>query len=78
VAQSIIFDYKRLIPSSVYLEGEYGQNDICIGVPAIIGRKGVEEIITLDLNTEEQELFIKSANAVRTTNQILKEMHTLE
>ena len=77
VAESIIFDYKRLIPSCVYLEGEYGQNDICIGVPAIIGRRGVEEIITFDLDDEEKELFIKSANAVRSTNKILKEMKIL-
>ena len=71
VAQSIIDDYKRLIPSCVYLEGEYGQNDICIGVPAIIGRNGVEKIVTLELNNEEMELFSKSADAVRATNQIL-------
>jgi malate dehydrogenase len=77
VAQSIVNDYKRLIPSCVLLEGEYGQNDICIGVPAIIGRNGVEKIITLDLNDEEKALFEESASAVRATNQILKEIDAL-
>ena len=77
VAQSIINDYKRLIPSCVYLEGEYGQSDICIGVPAIIGRNGVEEIVSLELNDEEKALFEKSANAVRSTNQVLKEINAL-
>ena len=72
VAQSIIHNYKRLIPSCVYLDGEYGQTDICIGAPAIIGRKGVGKIITLDLNAEEKALFKNSADAVRSTNQVLK------
>jgi malate dehydrogenase len=71
VAASIIHDYKRLIPSCVYLDGEYGQKDICIGVPAIIGRNGVEKIVDFNLNSEEKALFEKSANAVRATNKIL-------
>jgi len=77
VAQSIINDYKRLIPSCVYLDGEYGQKDICIGVPAVIGRNGVETIVTLDLNTEEKAQFEKSADAVRSTNLVLKEIKAL-
>ena len=77
VAESIVNDYKRLIPSCVYLDGEYGQSDICIGVPAIIGRNGVEKIVTLDLNNEEKALFEKSADAVRSTNQVLKEINAL-
>jgi len=77
VAQAIINDYKRLIPSCVYLEGEYGQSDICIGVPAIIGRNGVEKIVTLELDDEEKALFEKSANAVRSTNQVLKDINVL-
>jgi malate dehydrogenase len=60
VAQSILLDYKRLIPCCVYLEGEYGQTDICIGVPAIIGRNGVEKIIDFKLNEEEKALFEKA------------------
>ncbi len=77
VVESIVKDYKRMIPSCVYLEGEYGQKDICIGVPAIIGRNGVEKILDLQLNTEETELFVKSADAVRKTNDVLKEIKAL-
>ena len=77
VVESIVKDYKRMIPSCVYLEGEYGQNDICIGVPAIIGRNGVEKILDIQLNAEEKELFAKSADAVRKTNDVLKEINAL-
>ncbi|MDR0505719.1 MAG: malate dehydrogenase [Dysgonamonadaceae bacterium] len=77
VAASIINDYKRLIPCCVYLEGEYGQNDICIGVPAIIGRNGVSSIVDINLNEEEKSLFEKSAEAVRKTNDVLKEINAL-
>ncbi|GHT08926.1 malate dehydrogenase [Bacteroidia bacterium] len=77
VAQSIISDYKRVIPCCVYLEGEYGQSDICIGVPAVIGRTGVEKIVDFNLNDEEKALFEKSANAVRSTNNVLKEINAL-
>ncbi|MDR0547467.1 MAG: malate dehydrogenase [Dysgonamonadaceae bacterium] len=77
VAASVINDYKRLIPSCVYLDGEYGQTDICIGVPAIIGRNGVEKIVDLKLNDEEKSLFEKSASAVRATNNVLKEINAL-
>lgn len=71
VAAAVLHDYKRLIPSCVYLDGEYGQTDICIGVPAVIGRNGVEKIVDLKLNGEEKALFEKSVNAVRSTNNIL-------
>jgi malate dehydrogenase len=77
VAASILNNYKRLIPCCVYLEGEYGQNDICIGVPAIIGRQGVVSIVDVKLNVEEKALFEKSAEAVRKTNNILKEIKAL-
>ncbi|GHT20591.1 malate dehydrogenase [Bacteroidia bacterium] len=77
VAESIVNDYKRVIPACVYLEGEYGQKDICIGAPAVIGRKGVESIVDLKLNAEEKALFEKSADAVRKTNDVLKEIKAL-
>ncbi len=77
VVESIIRDYKRMIPSCVYLEGEYGQKDICIGVPAILGRNGVEKVLDFDLNAEEKALFEKSADAVRKTNDVLKEINAL-
>jgi hypothetical protein len=63
--------------SSRYLEGEYGQNDICIGVPAVIGRKGIEKIVKLDLTKEEAAKFEASAAAVRKTNQVLHEIKAL-
>jgi malate dehydrogenase len=77
VTASIIKNYCRQIPSCVYLEGEYGLNDICIGVPAIIGRNGVESIVQINLNEEETALFEKSADGVRKTNAILYELGVL-
>jgi malate dehydrogenase len=57
-----------MIACSVFLEGEYGQNDICIGVPCIIGKNGIEEILSIELNDDEKQLFAKSADAVRNMN----------
>jgi malate dehydrogenase len=61
-----------MIACSVFLEGEYGQTDICIGVPCIIGKKGLEEIVTISLNDTEKAAFAKSADAVRNMNNDLK------
>ena len=77
VVESIIKNQKKLIPSCVALEGEYGQNDICIGVPTIIGRNGVEKIVELELNADEKALCVASADAVRKTNDVLKEINVL-
>ncbi len=77
VVESIIKNQKKMIPSCVALDGEYGQSDICIGVPAIIGRNGVEKIVEVELNAEEKELFEKSAAAVRKTNDVLAEMNAI-
>lgn len=74
VAESIIKDQKKMITSSVYLQGEYGLNDINIGVPIIIGRKGIERIVELELNADEKAKFEASADAVRKTNNVLAEM----
>lgn len=71
LVDSILNDQKRIIPCSVLLDGEYGQKDICIGVPVIIGKNGWENIIKLDLNETEKELFSNSANAVRNMNSAL-------
>lgn len=71
---SILHGQNRMIPCSVYLEGEYGESDICIGVPCIIGKNGVESIVDVSLNSEEQEKFKKSATAVRTMNAALNEI----
>jgi len=68
LVDSILNDQKRIIPCSVFLEGEYGQSDICIGVPVIIGKNGWENILELDLDSNEKDLFTKSADAVRNMN----------
>ena len=73
VVDSILNNQNRIIPSSVYLEGEYGVNDICIGVPCIIGKQGIVEIVELDLNQEEKSLFSNSVDAVRKMNKSLGE-----
>ena len=61
-----------MIACSVFLEGEYGQNDICIGVPCIIGKNGIEHIVDIKLNDAEKAAFAKSADAVRNMNTDLK------
>ena len=72
LVDSILNDQKKMIACSVFVEGEYGQNDICIGVPCIIGKNGVEEILSIELNDSEKNLFAKSADAVRQMNDALK------
>lgn len=71
LADSIVNDQKRLFPCCVYLDGEYGQSDICIGVPVIIGKNGWEEIVDVKLNADEKAAFSKSADAVRSMNSVL-------
>lgn len=71
LVKAIVRDEKRLIPCSVYLEGEYGQKDICIGVPVIVGKNGWEKVVDFQLNDEEKALFSKSADAVRNMNSVL-------
>jgi len=72
LVDSILNDQKKMIACSVFLEGEYGQSDICIGVPCIIGKNGLESIVDINLNDEEKALFTKSADAVRNMNADLK------
>ncbi len=71
VVEAIIHDQKCIIPCSALVEGEYGETGLCIGVPCLLGKGGIEKIIELDLNDEEKELFAKSAAAVRKTNEAL-------
>lgn len=71
LVDSILHDQKRIIPCSVMLDGEYGQSDICIGVPTIIGKNGWEKIMDLNLNDKELTSFQNSASAVRTMNEAL-------
>jgi malate dehydrogenase len=64
MAETILKDKRRIIPSCAYLEGEYGLNDICFGVPVKLGANGIEQIIELQLNGEEQAAVKKSAEGV--------------
>ena len=72
LVDSIVNDQKRMIPCSVMLEGEYQQEDLCIGVPCIIGKNGLESIVDVQLNEKEQDKFNQSAAAVKSMNEALK------
>jgi malate dehydrogenase len=74
LVDSIVNDQKRMIPCSVLLDGEYQQEDLCIGVPCIIGKNGLESIVDVQLNDAEQEKFNQSAAAVKTMNEALKDV----
>jgi len=71
LVEAIVRDEKKLFTCCVSLEGEYGQNDICIGVPVVIGKNGWEKIVDYKLNEEEQTAFNKSAEALRSMNSVL-------
>ena len=71
LVQAIACDQKKLFPCSVLLEGEYGQKDVCVGVPVIIGRDGVEKIVEVKLNDAEEAKFAESTEAVREVNKAL-------
>src|ERR1700754_3258105 len=72
LVKSILRDEKKLFTCCVSLNGEYGQKDICLGVPVVIGRNGWEKILDFGLDKDEQALFNKSADAVRSMNDVLK------
>ncbi|HEY8893214.1 MAG TPA: malate dehydrogenase [Niastella sp.] len=72
LVESILRDEKKLFTCCVSLNGEYGQKDICLGVPVVIGKSGWEKILDFELNADEQALFNKSADAVRSMNDVLK------
>ena len=65
IVESVVRDRKQVIPVATYLDGEYGQSDVTIGVPAIIGKNGVEKIIELDLNEGEKAVFEKAVASVK-------------
>ena len=65
IVESVVRDRKQVMPVATYLDGEYGHSDVTIGVPAIIGKKGVEKIIELDLNDEEKQVFEKGVESVK-------------
>lgn len=65
MVEAVLRDKKRLIPCSVYLDGEYGERDVCIGVPIVLGGGGLERIIELPLNDQERAAFTASVAAIR-------------
>tara|TARA_B100000925_G_scaffold117126_1_gene86920 strand:- start:33 stop:965 length:933 start_codon:yes stop_codon:yes gene_type:complete len=71
LVNAIVNDTKEVLPCSVFLEGEYGVKDLCIGVPVKIGKNGFEEVIQLDLNNKDLEMFQNSVSAVKETNSAL-------
>lgn len=72
LVQSIACDQKKMFPCSVMLDGEYGLNDICIGVPVILGKNGIEKIVEIDLNDAEKAKLAESAAGVKKTNGLLE------
>lgn len=73
VVESIVRDQKKLFTASVMLQGEYGMNDLHIGVPVVIGKEGMERVIEMHLDEHEQDTLKKSAEAVRNMNQVLSQ-----
>ena len=74
MVEAIIKDQKRIFPVCAWLEGEYGEKDVYLGVPVVLGKNGIEKIIELKLNNEEKKLLSDSAIAVREVMQVLDEM----
>jgi malate dehydrogenase len=68
MVESMVRDQKRILPCSVLLEGEYGFNDIVLGMPVILGKDGVEKVMELNLNDDEKALLNNSAEHVKVTN----------
>ena len=77
VVESIMRDQKRVIPCCVALDGEYGQKDVAMGVPVVLGKNGWEQILDYRLNADEQAAFNKSVEAVRSMNQVLADMKSV-
>ncbi len=71
LVQTILRNERRMVPCCVSLDGEYGQKDICLGVPVVVGRNGWEQIVDFSLTESEQAAFAKSADAVRNMNEVL-------
>mgnify|MGYP003675698989 CR=1 FL=1 len=72
LVQAIACDQKKMFPCSTFLEGEYGLNDLCIGVPVILGKNGIEKIVDVPLNAAEKAHMIESAEGVKKTNSLLE------
>ena len=72
LVQAIACDQKKMFPCSTLLEGEFGLNDICIGVPVVLGKNGIEEVVEIELSDAEKAKMKESAEGVRKTNGLLK------
>jgi malate dehydrogenase len=71
MVDAIILDRKKILPCATYLEGEYGISDVVVGVPAKLGKNGIEQIIELKLTDEETDALKKSANAVKGLRKVM-------
>lgn len=71
MVKAIALDSKKMFPCSVYLDGEYGLKDICIGAPVVIGKNGIEEVLEIKLSATEKEKFLASVEGVKQTNDLL-------
>ena len=65
MAESYLKDQKRVLPCAAALDGQYGENDIYVGVPTVIGKDGIERVVEIELNGDEQAMFDNSVNAVK-------------
>ncbi len=71
MVHAIACDTKKVFPCSAMLEGEYGFNDICLGVPVVLGKNGIEEIVNITLNDAEKATMVESAQGVKAVNDLL-------
>ena len=74
MAESFLKDQKRVLPCAAYLNGQYGVKGLYVGVPVIIGKKGVEKVIELTLNAEEKKQFNNSVKAVKNLTALAKKL----
>jgi malate dehydrogenase len=74
MAESYLKDKKRVLPCAAYLNGEYGVRDLYLGVPVVIGAKGVERIVQIDLARAEQEMLAKSVESVQSLVEACKKI----
>ena len=75
LVHSISCDKKKIFPCSTYLDGEYGLSNLCIGVPVVLGKNGIESIVEIDLNDSEINALNESAESVMKTNQLLSDLN---
>jgi len=76
MAEAYLKDKKKVLPCASYLDGEYGIKDLYVGVPVIIGKRGVEKVLEIKFNSTEKEMFQKSVDAVRKLTQDLFKLDT--